>query len=243
MFGSFVFGLLLPFRAARLILSRRSLFLWSLLPVAISIALYSIVLIHLQDFAREGVLHLWADWGWNPTGWGATLTVMFVKVLVWVLGAVTFSVGASVIASPFNDFLAEAAERAAPALLAAPSPSVGDRIQQVFIDASKSIAALIAGLVALALSWIPGLNLAAMIAVWLLVAFQYISYPQTRRGENLVQALRFLLSHFFSCLGLGITLSFGFALPLVSVFVLPVAVVSGTLLYARAMAPSLPKLR
>ncbi|MCC7443144.1 MAG: hypothetical protein IT285_16045, partial [Bdellovibrionales bacterium] len=54
------------------------------------------------------------------------------------------------------------------------------------------------------------------------------------RGVALGEGLRFLARHFFACVGHGATLTVLFAVPFLGSFVLPIAVVGGTLLVARA---------
>ncbi len=98
----------------------------------------------------------------------------------------------------------------------------------------KAVAATCVTIMALIFSWIPVLNLFAFALAFLLITFQYISYPQTRRGIGFREGARFLRLHPFACLGFGLSVSFLFAIPVVSAFVLPVAVVGGTLLVARA---------
>ncbi len=69
---------------------------------------------------------------------------------------------------------------------------------------------------------------------FLLVTFQFVSFPQTRRGEGVLDGIRFLGRNFWVSLGFGMSIAFLFALPLVSTLALPIAVVGGTLLYAHA---------
>jgi uncharacterized protein involved in cysteine biosynthesis len=76
------------------------------------------------------------------------------------------------------------------------------------------------------------------------VCFQYTSYPQTRRQERLGHGVWFLLRHAWACSGFGATITLLYAVPFVSSLALPVAVVGGTLLVARAGAgATMPRLR
>jgi uncharacterized protein involved in cysteine biosynthesis len=110
------------------------------------------------------------------------------------------------------------------------------KIRLIGIDLVKSVFAGIAAIIALLVSWIPGLNLIAFFVSFLLIAFQYVSYPQTRRNLPLREGLAFLRRHTFACAGFGLAMSLLFAIPVVSAFCLPLAVVGGTLLVARASA-------
>jgi uncharacterized protein involved in cysteine biosynthesis len=88
-----------------------------------------------------------------------------------------------------------------------------------------------------------GCKYCAFAVAFLLVMFHYI-YPQTRRGLGFRYGLGFLWRHAYACLGFGASISFLFAIPFASSFALPLAVVGGTLLVARAqLHPSLSRLR
>ena len=106
--------------------------------------------------------------------------------------------------------------------------------EQIFIDIVKSIASAGVGIIALLLSWVPIVNIFAFALAFLLVAFQYISYPQTRRGIGLIDGAGFLRRHFFASVGFGTTVTILYMIPFLSSFMLPLAVVGGTLLVARA---------
>ncbi len=118
------------------------------------------------------------------------------------------------------------------------------KLRLLGLDMVKSVAATGAGLVALMLSWMPVVNFLALLMTFLLFCFQYISYPQTRRGLGVDEGFRFLWNHLYACLGFGAVISILFAIPIFSSFCLPLAVVGGTLLVARAPgAAGIPGLR
>ena len=232
---SLAFGATLPLEAARLILARPRLFFWSALPIALTLGLYFLLIRNLTEISNAWLVSHFLSWGWNPTGFFAGVLTVLARIALFLLGAVTFSVGATLVASPFNDFLAETAEPwTAPPLPPAPRTGALAKVKLLLIDGFKAVCALGAGLLALLLSWVPGLNIAAFLLVCLLVTFQYVSYPQTRRGEGLWRGLGFLFRYPFAAVGFGAALSFLFAIPIVSCFAVPLAVVGGTVLYARA---------
>lgn len=235
----------LPYAAARLILVTPTLLFWSLVPVAITLALYVYVIAALQGWVLDQ-LHAYFDlWGWDPGGWIAW-TVSFVSRVVLILaGALTFAFASTVVASPFNDVLAARAEPLAmPPLPPVEHRGIAAQAHLIWIDLVKTVAATVTGFVAILFSWVPVLNVGAAVAVCLLVCFQYTSYPQTRRQERLGRGLRFLLRHAWACTGFGATITLLYAIPFVSSLALPVAVVGGTLLVARASAgTAMPRLR
>lgn len=232
---SFLYGLTLPLRAFTLIFRHRSLILLSILPVTITLTLYFYLISFMQDWSRARLLELIAAWGWDPQGVAAWLMLILTKILVVLAGVLTFSVAASIVASPFNDFLAEKAEPyTTPPLMPVPDQGWGLKAKLIGIDLLKTVAAGVASIVALLFSWIPVVNIVAFVVAFLLVTFQYISYAQTRRGEGLRDGFGFLGRHAWACAGFGAAVSFLFAIPIVSALSLPLAVVGGTLLVARA---------
>jgi CysZ protein len=244
-FRSFWYGLALPFAAAKIILSHRTLILWSALPIALTTALYWILISRLQDFARSAMEQYFGLWGIDPQGWIAWVLMLFTKLLLLLVSALTFSIIASIAASPFNDFLAEEAERwTMPPLPRSPKTSWTEKLRLIWIDVGKTLAAMFGMIAALIFSWIPIVNLFVFLIAFLLVTFQYISYAHTRRGVGLGQGACFLWKHVFACAGFGATVSFLFALPFISGLCVPLAVVGGTMLVGRAQkAPGLQRLR
>jgi len=115
----FWFGFTLPLRAMKLILSKPKLIFWSLIPIVLTVFVYLLMITRLQFYIRNGLIQVFLQWGWNPNGWGSHLIIFLTQTLFILIGAVTFSSFANLIACPFNDYLAEKAER----YTSPPSPS------------------------------------------------------------------------------------------------------------------------
>jgi len=234
---AFIYGATLPLAALRLISSRPLLIFWSLLPVGLTLGLYYYLIRWIDATTQTFLQNYLASLGWNPSGWAAIALWFIAKMFMIIIAALSFSVTASILASPFNDWLAECTEPwTTPALPKAPSFSWRGKVKLLGIDVLKSLLAFIGTLLALVLAWVPVVNLLSFIIAFLLITFQFISYPQTRRGEGIQDGFRFLWQNLFACAGLGATLSFLFAIPILSSLCLPLAVVSGTLLYAKAQS-------
>lgn len=244
---SLAYGFTLPLRAGRLILTKPSLLLWSLLPIAATLLIYVYVIMQAQDAAHQGLVHYFDAWGWKREGWLAWSVIILIRVLLVMASALTFSLAATIVSSPFNDFLAEATEKwTDPPLTPAPTRAVLQKLKLIGLDVAKSLAATGAGILAILFSWLPGLNVIALIFTFVLLAFQFLTYPQTRRGLSLSASARFILRHVFSTIGFGAALALIFAVPFVACLGIPLAVVGGTLLFARAEAPAesdFPKLK
>ena len=236
---SFWFGLTLPYSAARIILSNRPLFFWSILPIILTFVLYIYGISTLQEYAIGLLQSYIVEWGFKPgsvIGWSF---IFFGKLFLWVVAALTFTFASSIVASPFNDYLAEKSEKFAyPPLPPVKNKSFKQQIKLIGIDLIKTIAVTFAAIFAILFAWVPILNIVAFLIAFLLVTFQYTSYPQTRRAIGLKMGARFLWDHIFACAGFGATLTFLFAIPFLASIILPIAVVGGTLLVARAPGSS-----
>lgn len=173
-------------------------------------------------------------------GWLAALSrytvLISTEIIFWLTAGFLLAPLSNLAALPFNDFLAEHAESySKPILVSVGKQSWGVLARQFLLDLIKNIIAGAALILCFLLSWVPVLNIAAHLVGWLLVAFQYLSYPQTRRDWGVWRSFVYLLRlrTLPGALGLGLVLSFLFAIPIFSVLVSPIAVVSGTLLFAR----------
>lgn len=243
-FASLWYGFALPHAALRLVLVTPALLLWSLLPVALTMVLYVWGIAVLQAWATAWLLSLLPLVGLDPSGWMAWIAGLATWVLLAQVAALTFAFASAVVAAPFNDVLAARTEPHAVPPLPPPSPQRGGALALVWIDLLKATAATLVGFAAMLLALVPVVNAISLVLVCLLVCFQYTSYPQTRRRVRLLAGVRFLLRHPWACTGFGAAVSALFAIPFVSSFALPLAVVGGTLLVARAPGDAtLPALR
>ncbi len=229
------FGLTLPYQALKLIFTNKSLLFWSALPLALTFILFIYGISQLQDWAISLLQEYIARLGFDPAGLIGRFFMLSGKMILWMVAALTFIFTSSIVASPFNDILAERSER----VTEIPLPPVTKKtlkaqVKLIGIDLFKTAIAFMAAVFAILICWVPVANIFAFILAFLLVTFQYISYPQSRRSIGLRQGAKFLWHHIYACTGFGAILTFLFAIPFLSSFILPLAVVGGTLLAARA---------
>lgn len=232
---SFLYGIKLPLAATRLLIRERALTWISIFPVVLTLVLYFVAIRWIDTSVRKILSDYFALWGFSPESWLAWILHLITQILLLIVGALTFTFASTLLAAPLNDFLAEKTEKfAIPPLPPVPHSSFLRQVGLVGMDLLKTLAATGATLLALVFSWIPVLNLMAFILMFLLVCFQFVTYPQTRRGVGIRGGLGFLWRHFYACLGFGVTTSFLLSIPLLACFALPIAVIGGTLLVARA---------
>ncbi len=233
------FGLTLPYRALKLIFINKSLLFWSALPLVLTIVLFIYGISALQDWAIALLQECVTKLGFSSGSLMGKFFMLSGKMILWMVAALTFVFTSSIVASPFNDILAERTERFTEIPLpSVPKKTLKEHVRLIGIDLFKTIATFTVTVFAIVFFWVPILNILAFILAFLLVTFQYISYPQTRRSIGLRHGAKFLWHHIYACVGFGVILSFLFAIPFLSSFVLPLAVVGGTLLVARAHGTS-----
>lgn len=232
---SLFYGILLPFRSLAFILTKADLFFLSILPAFLTLCLQILLFIQLQNWIQVKALNYFVGNSTYDLKEVQFLLHVLIKFILFVLSALTFSMLNVIIASPLNDFLAEKTERYT--LLyqeQIPTPSLVQRIRMIFFDASKSFLAALFHLLSYLLLFIPILSFFTLIIPFLLVTFTFLTYPQSRRNIGIFDNFLFLGKHFFACLGFGGCCSLLFSIPFLSCFTLPIAVVGGTLLFARS---------
>jgi CysZ protein len=135
------------------------------------------------------------------------------------------------ISSPFNDRLALQTERSC----GVPDPEENwvILIQGIWLDFKKTILALIAVVALTLLGLIPGIGILAWLGMALVNTFVYLSYPLNRRQSGIRDGVLWILSHPMRSLGFGIATTFLFAVPVLNLFALPLAVVGGTLIFLK----------
>jgi uncharacterized protein involved in cysteine biosynthesis len=223
----------MPARAFSKIIRHPKLIFWSFVPIVITLSLYSVFITQAQTQIHALIDYSFSSWGLDPTGWAAIILLWITRILLFLVTAITFSFLSNLVACPFNDFLAEQTEAyATPPLPYVAPQSLVKKLKIISIDVVKTGAATALTLISLVVSWIPLINFLSLLITLLLISFQFISYPQTRRGEGFFYGIQFVLRNFFYCLGFGLSFSFLFSIPILSSFCLPLAVVGGTLLVA-----------
>lgn len=231
----FVFGLSLPFRAAGVIAGNPRVLGLALIPFFLGIGLTVWLGAELKDLLTGQATSLLARFGFDGGGLLGGIVSFFAGLLSVLAAALLMPFVNALAAVPVNDFLAEAVEPLAdPPLAPAPSPNMGQRLSLIWMDLAKTLVALLITVPVLLFSFVPGAQIVTLPTLWLLYAFGMLSYPQTRRAEGLGAAFSFVRAHAGACLGFGLMHAFIALLPLIGHVGTPLAVVGGTLLYARA---------
>jgi CysZ protein len=228
-------GAAFPLRAAHLVLRVPRLRRLALLCAALTLGIFVLWGWALWSFLPGALERLWP----HPTGpagffWELTLAVS--GALAWLIGAATLPL---LVLAPLEDTLVAATESAVGAPPAPPAGIVGATRQAVsaVTRTALRVMLLLAGqalLLVLQLLLPAGAPLwAAAGVVWTaLFAFaEYLDPPLARRGGSFVEVRQVLAQRTGLSLGFGLSVTLLLWVPLLNLFLLPLAVVAGTLLH------------
>ncbi len=226
---SWIFGIMLPYRALCLILKHRGLAVLSLLPLFLAALLSYFIFQSLNEYALRYLS------GFITSDYLRWISYLL-QLILFIAVSLAYSFLAGLVALPFNDFLAEKTESyCVPALPPPPhevNHHITSRFRLIWIDLIKTLMSGFILLLCFLMSWIPIVHFFAAALAFVVMTLQYISFPQTRRFKTFRDDLRFVFTHPFACLGFGMILTTCFAVPILGAFMLPLAVVGGTLLVA-----------
>ena len=224
-----------PFRAAGLVLRVPRLRRLTALCAAVTLLIF--------------VGWAWALWAFLPrlleavwrhpagaVGWLWELTLIVSGALAWLLGAATLPLLAL---APLEDTLVAATESAVGAPPAPPS-GIARAARQALSALARTAIRVMLLLVGQALLLVLQLLLPAGAPVWavagvvwtaLFACAEYLDPPLARRGGTFAEVRQVLARRTALALGFGLVVTVLLWVPLLNLFLLPLAVVAGTLLH------------
>lgn len=255
-------GFRLPLEGARLLLRERSLWLPALVPVLLSVVAFTTAIGLVVAYA--GPMHELAT-AWMPaleaTAWYAWLWIGPARLFFALLGMLIFLgmaatalvaayLVASLLASPFHDWLSQRVERAVTgALDDRSSPGltglVADGLRSMREELRRLLffAALVGPLALLGLV-LPFTQVVTGPAILALTVFflplDYASYTLDRRHLSFAEKRRWLLARAPVAAGFGGAAFLTCSIPLLNLLAMPLLVVAGTLLVLRQAPGSVP---
>lgn len=240
-------GFALPAAALDLLLSRRGLKRYAVLPLLANVVVYALVIALVLWLASrwDPTIGPWEFWG--PVGgwlsaaldWSAGALKWLVLLPLLAVGSwFTFIAVGMTIAGPFNDMLSERIERA----ICRPKEDLALPLRLTVANALLSI--------------VDSLRILGRQALWTLLALPFLAVPLvgfvplllvtawfTGLGYFDASMARNDLRHrhrapmfreaFWELLGLGLAMELLFLIPLVGLVMLPIGVTAGTILYCR----------
>ena len=234
-------GLGLPFRALTLVFTTPRLLLLSLVCAAVTaaalIGLWAVLWPFSESLAR--------DWLGDTAGWwrsaGRAVLAFVLFAAMYVTGALTVPM---LLLAPLQDPLSEATEARLGSFTATPF-SVGRLVSGAWTSIQHTVARLALMLVGfgvlLPLNLIPFVGsvlyavLSSAWAMWWISA-EYLSGPMARHLRPFKAVLAAMRARPWLSMGMGATLYVVLWVPVLNCFLVPLAVIAGTLLF-RALEP------
>jgi uncharacterized protein involved in cysteine biosynthesis len=239
----FFSGASMPFRAVRVLLDVPKLALFSLFPMLLTLLLYFVMYQYVflpgVDSASDNIasflraIPLFGSQSWLVDGLHY-LAMLILRFSYWIVAALLFSFCSNVLGVVFYDQLAALTEpHTNPGLAKLPPTTWAEEGLKLWRDFLKSVLAALLMLLCLILAIIPFFAVFSVLGIWLLMAFQYLTYPQTRRCLATRACLGSIFKNFWVCLGFGASATLGLSIPLFAAVWTPLLVVGGTLLFAQ----------
>lgn len=241
----FAYGFSLPLRGASLLMRRRRLKRFAILPLIANAVLYVIVLAVAVWFigSWDPQVGEWQFWG-PVGGWLSTAVNWSAGPLKWLVAIplllafcwFTFQVVGMIVASPFNDILSERVERTlcfpkeqldVPLRLTAANAVVG------VLDSTKIVALqVVATILVLPLLFVPVVGAVPLLLVTAYFAGLGFFDVSMARNDLRYRHKRAKISDIRAELfGLGVAMELLFLIPFMGLLMLPVGVTAGTMLY------------
>ena len=228
-------GATYPFRAATLVLRVPRLRRLAALCAALTLLIFGVWAWALWAFLPRLLGAVWPH-PHGAVGWLWELTLVVSGALAWLFGAATLPLLAL---APLEDTLVAATESAVGAPPAPPAGIVGATRQAISAVARTAIRVILL-LVGQALLFALQLLVPTGAPVWasagvvwtaLFACAEYLDPPLARRGGSFVEVRQVLARRTALALGFGLVVTVLLWVPLLNLFLMPLAVVAGTLLH------------
>lgn len=217
------------------LLTHPRLRLFVLVPVLVNAVLFVILTTALvQQFTA--LLNWFMEWLPNWLDFMAWVLGVLVALFVVLVYGYSFSMITNVIAAPFYGFLAEKAEELTTgqtldgeSLLQMIPRTVLRELRKLWYFLWRSLFFLILSLVPLV-----GPLIAAIWGAWSM-SIQYSDYAADNHQTAFVRLRQLLATRLYSALGFGAVVMLGMMVPVLNIFIMPAAVIGGTLFWIREM--------
>jgi CysZ protein len=239
----------LPIQAGQLLWRLPRVKLVALLPLLVNFLVYFAVLVTAVwvlsswDWNLQG--QTWQFWGgfgaWLQKALGGTLNIvkwLLAVPLLIVFCYFTFTSVGMVVASPFNDILSERIELAICRPQNRPSLAWAEQLRLIAVSVMDSLAILLRQVLWMILA-LPFLLVpyVGFLPLFLVTAYHtglgFVDVAMARNYLRNVHKRMFIRQRRGPLLGIGLAMELMFLVPLLGLFILPLGVAAGTVLYCR----------
>ena len=243
----FVRGFTYVLRGATFIRTHPILLKYVLIPFIINVLVFSLVGYlswHYGEIFLNQITHRGEAWYWSLLFY---LSLGLWGLLLILIIVFTFTIVGTLIAAPFNEVLSEKTEEILLGRVLENGerrrsffPGVFHRLRRVSLDLIENLKEItffaFVGFGMFFLNFIPGLGTGLnTLWIWIFLAFEFLSYPLSRRHYPFRQKLRIIWDYKELALGFGLGVFLILLVPLLNFICIPISVVGGTLLYLQEM--------
>lgn len=244
--GDFTKGLSLPFQGLRFLFGNRGLKRYAALPLLLNILVYGlgIALVFYYLWNWELSLAAWDFWG--PVGrwlaavvnWLGWLVKLVIFMLALALSFFTFTAVGMALASPLNDILSEKVESTYIGGIEKMELPLQFTVKAGLLSFGDSMRTLVRQLVSTVLVLpfllVPVIGFAPLFMVGAYFAgFGFLDSAMARNFLRPAHKKLLVRRRFWQVLGFGTAMQALFAIPGLGMFLMPIGVTAGTLLYCR----------
>ena len=175
----------------------------------------------------------------------AVISAIAIFTLLLVYGY-SFTLITNIIAAPFYGMLAEKIEQTLDPEVVLPEESIGSMVKRTLQREMTKLwyfisRGLLIAIGLFMLSWIPPFNLLVPVIglIWgaWVMTLQYVDYPADNHKLSFKELRNCVKTQKYSTLGLGGTIMLGSMIPIVNIFIMPIAVAAGTLYWHHELQP------
>ncbi len=233
-------GVLFPLRGAGFIFRHPRLTVYAAIPFLVNLLLFTgFFFFSLRYFNTwlEKLMPQGEAWYWVVLTYLAT--VVFGLALLLLIGF-TFTLAANIIASPFNDALSAKTETlvrgretsapfSLPGIIRETGRTVLEEVKKIVFYLAAMACLLLLNLIPVAGQILYVILGTLLTITWL--ALEFLDYSLSRNQYRFGEKLKFIKLHIFPVFGFGLGVFVVLLIPVINLFLIPMAVVAATLLY------------
>ena len=230
-FKEFGDGFTSPLRVLGLLLEHPNLLVLFILPMILTLIFIASAIYAVLIGAWTASQTLFQSWFGSTFSIGSGILATLAGLLLAYFLLISLNLIIQLIASPFNDILAEGTEKALGESI--PPFSISHLIRVFFLDLRKTLLNLGFTVIFLVIGLFPFMGIFSVLGLALVQTLSFVSYPQSRRNQGVLDSLRWIQMNPVRALGFGLASLLLFSIPVMNLFALPVSVMAGTLIYLK----------
>lgn len=237
----FLNGMSYIIKSTTVFMNHPKMILYPIIPVTITFFVMVFGIYFGYDYINS-LLTEYSNFGNEPEWWQMVISVvwtMLIFAILLITSGYFFVTITKIFAAPFNDLLSEKVELYYNPDYVEPTDGFAHFLKILYptlIEEIKKVGLILLGFAVIMFTFIlPFINVVSpfLLIIYSIVvmSIDFVDYPLARRLFTVKQKIDFFKTHSFEMLGFGTAIFLLFLIPFMQLFILPVAVISGTLLF------------